>query len=386
MWFLYTALFKLELFNQDKLEGDIFDIPEVDVSFVEIFLLNLEVNKATGLDNISAKFLKYCAKSISPIVCKLMNVCIDTNSFPSDWKCAKVSPLFKKGKKEFLCNYRPISILPVLSKCLEKHIHVHFYNFLNVHNLISDSQSGFRANHSCQTALTNITNTWYDAIDKGLLTGVLFLDFRKAFDLVNHQILLSKLKLYGCSSKTVEFFQSYLSGRFQILNFKNTLSDSLPLSVGVPQGSILGPLLFILYVNDLPLATNHCSLYMYADDTAAQTHAKSLDIVNQYLSDDAKLVSKWCDINKMCINTEKTKAMLVTTSQRKCKLKDDLSVLINNVNIENVNNEKLLGVTIDSCLSWDQQFTNICKKDIMSDFSDEKVETIFKSVILYDIL
>ena len=190
-------------------------------------------------------------------------------------------------------------------------------------------------------------------MDIGVLNGLLLVDLRKAFDLVNHSILLSKLQIYGCSSSTVQWFASYLSDRFQCTNFKGTLSDPLPVSIGVPQGSILGPLFFLLFINDLPLfLPQNSTLTMFADDTSITQSSSTILELNARLNRDASGVFAWANLKDMALNTSKTKSLLITTPQKFHRLNDhSLKVMINGKLIEQVQHAKLLGVTLDCHLT-----------------------------------
>ncbi len=178
-------------------------------------------------------------------ITKLCNLSLETGEFPDKWKEAKVTPLFKGGDKEQCSNYRPISVLPILSKIIEKHVYIHLYEFLQRHELLVKSQFGFRKNHSCQTALIALTEKMYEAINERKYFGMVQLDLSKAFDLVNHSLLIQKLKLYRCDDSSIKWFNSYLSNRTQRVRIKQTLSEPKPITAGVPQGSILGPLFFL---------------------------------------------------------------------------------------------------------------------------------------------
>ena len=287
---------------------------------------------------------------------------IKSGIFPDIWKTAKVVPIHKKGSTQDRGNFRPISILSTLSKLIERHIHSAFYAFLKANNLLHLAQSGFRHLFSCESALANIINKWTEAIDDDKLVGVILLDLRKAFDLIDHDILLEKLKLYKCSESTMTWFKSYLFERNQCTTFKGNISDKLPITTGVPQGSILGPLLFILFINDLPLAVKNSEIDMYADDSTATSTADTTDQLNNNLNADAENINNWCEDNRMAANTTKTKAALITTWQKRLSLPEDqrqLQVSMNGESLENVTSDKLLGVTIDHNLSWKQHIQNI---------------------------
>ena len=266
-----------------------------------------------------------------------------------------MTPRHKAGPCLDPGNFRPISVLPTLSKLLKRHVHNHLTDLLNSCDLIYGKQSGFRAFHSCQTALIQLIDCWSSHMADRDLIGVILLDLRKAFDLVNHKLLIGKLKIYGA----LDFFCDYLNGRSEIVNFNGFISGKTDVTVGVPQGSILGPLLFMLYINDLPLTTRNCKATMFADDSTFHTTAKSTGVLETFLNSEMDNISDWCKQNRMCPNSGKTKCMLVTTSQKRTRLvKKDLDVFLDNTRLDNVDSEKLLGVIIQNDLSWTNLFKN----------------------------
>ena len=257
--------------------------------------------------------------------------------------------LAKNGPRDDTNNYRPISVLPVVSKLLEKHVHDSLMDYLSSNSLLHSTQSGFRPNHSCETSLLQMINTWLDAINSSQMIGMVMIDFRKAFDLVDHTLLLKKLKYYKISEETISWFSSYLLGRNQKVFVNNVLSESENVICGVPQGSILGPLLFLIFINDLPLNINNVLTDLYADDTTLYYIDKSEAYIEQQLQCALLKLSEWCKENGMLINTTKTKVMLITTPQRRFYLNNyNPQLTYNNEQLSVVACEKILGVFIDN--------------------------------------
>jgi hypothetical protein len=344
---------KLSKFVQSKIHSSVsYKIPLMEEEKVSKLLSNLDVTKSTGIDGVSAKLLKLGASVLTKSITTILNISIKTGKFPSAWKIARVTPIHKSGNKSVKNNYRPISILATLSKPLERHIHDSLYQYLSDNHLLYVAQSGFRSLHSCETALTRMVDQWTTNIENGLLNGVVLLDLRKAFDLVDTDVLLEKLGIYKCDSIALNMFKSYLQGRSQRVCFKGKTSDPKTVTHGVPQGSILGPLLFILFMNDLPLYIES-PLDLYADDSTLNASGKTIEEVEIKLNLDLEKIHLWCKNNKMVLNTSKTKVMFITTYQKLTHLpKSDLNVTYNNVNLENVQSEKLLGVVVDNRLTW----------------------------------
>ncbi len=260
-------------------------------------------------------------------------------------------------------NFRPISILPLLSKPIERHIHKHLLNFLTEHNLLCQSQSGFRPQHSCHTALAKLCDNWLSAINNSEVVGAVFLDLKKAFDLVNHNILLKKLSLYTANSPFVSLFKSYLELRSQSVYVNGEYSNEGIVRCGIPQGSILGPLLFSIFINDLPLhiTSNKVNCDMFADDTSLNTSDKDTDTVQNELQRSINEASDWCDNNAMILHPAKTKSMLLTTRQKHQLRPLHLNLSLKDSHIEQVHEHRHLGVIIDDEFSWRPHIIGTCK-------------------------
>ena len=226
-----------------------FNFKEITTDFVKNELLDIDCKKAVGLDGLHPKLLKVGAEFISEPLTFLYNRSLTTSDIPLDFVTARISPIHKGGTYE-INNFRPISVLPVLSKILEKAVHKQLYAHLDEHKLLSSHQSGFRPSHSTATCVTDIVDYLLENMNTGQVTGAILLDLKKAFDVIPHKKLLEKLPYYGVRIKELKWFENYLIGRKQCVSISQCFSDFVTLKSGMPQGSILGPLLFCLYIND----------------------------------------------------------------------------------------------------------------------------------------
>ena len=252
-----------------------------------------------------------------------------------------------------------ISILPTISKIFERHVNKHLMAYLNKYSLIHETQSGFRQKHSCQTALVNLIDQWMACIDRGDIIGSLFLDFRKAFDLVNHNILIKKLSVYKIRNQSLQWFISYLESRQQTIDSGQGMSIRSLIRSGVPQGSILGPILFLLFINDLPLLLKNCHVDFFADDATAHTSNIDIESINAQLQSDFSIAVSWSKQNKMPINYDKTTYMVLGAKKR-IKDADHLVLKADNHTIDKVTKQRLLGIIIDDHLTWTAHIDYLC--------------------------
>ena len=314
-------------------------------------LKSINPSKAPGLDNIAGKFLKEGAVVLARPLTQICNFSISSSIFPDKCKHAKLKPLFKKGPTTEAKNYRPISLLPLVSKIIEKVIHDQTQKYLDENKIIYKYQSGFRPNHSTNSCLSYLCNKVQQGFEKGMLTGMILIDLQKAFDTIDHQIFLKKIKYLGFSNSAINWFRSYLENRTFSVQVEDSLSSPGDLKCGVPQGSILGPLLFLLYVNDMSQAVK-CDLLLYADDSCLVFEGENINEIENRLNNDFNMLCDWFVDNKLSIHfgEDKTKAIVFGTN-RKMKNIRELEIKHGDIKIKQYPQVVYLGCILDSRLS-----------------------------------
>ena len=334
-----------------KLEGKFFSFTPVTEETILKMLLTTNPSKAAGLDNLAGKYLREGASVLVTPVTKICNLSIRLSTFPDKCKIAKLKPLFKKGSKTETKNYRPISLLPLISKIVEKVIFDQTQIFLDKNQIIYKYQSGFRSNHSTNSCLSYLSNKVLTSFDQGMITGMILIDLQKAFDTIDHKILLKKMKHLGFSDETIKWFESYLANRIFKVNVGDEYSGPGDLSCGVPQGSILGPLLFLLYVNDMPQSVS-CDLLLYADDSCLVFTGKDIDKIETQLNNDFNSICDWFVDNKLSIHfgEDKTKS-IIFGSTRKLKSLRELDIRRGDIKIKQHSEVTYLGCILESTLT-----------------------------------
>ena len=329
-------------------------------------LNKMKTSHGSGHDGIASFYLKIALPVVGGSLCDLFNKSLFAGKFPEDWKIARIAPIFKSGAKDDRSNYRPISVLPFISRLFEKLIFNQFYEYLDANKSLYEHQSGFRLLHSVATALMASTNDWYLNIDNRKYTGLIFIDLKKAFDTVDHEILLEKLKMYGVTDLEHDWFTSYLDNRKQFCRINGSSSDVKGINCGVPQGSCLGPLLFLIYINDLPFSLQKSHVSMYADDTTISLSSKSIGDLQNDLNLDLLKLQDWLHANKLSLNVVKTQSLIIGSGPniRKIESQPDAqpSFSIGDQEIEMIANAKYLGVQVDSQLNWDKHVDTIKTK------------------------
>ena len=342
---------------------------------VEKIISQLKNTKASGMDNLDTYIIKLTKKSIVPSVCHILNLSITSNKFPTKWKLAKIVPLYKgKGSKLDPKNYRPVAILPILSKVLERAMYQQMVAYMDSYNLFNPNHHAYRSFHSTTTAMLQMYTTWLDAIEQGDMAGVCMIDMSAAFNVVDTQLLLEKLKLYGFDREAVQWIWSYLTYRSQAVYIEGSLSSLLPLEAGVPQGSILGPLFYTIFTNELPEVVHEAScpvkniegsaifntqcqecggICCYADESTYTVQCSDPVELSAILTQKYNVIAEFLTANKLKVNDDKTHLLVMSTRQKRVN-RDTSNITINTPTaiITPSKVERLLGAQVHHDMHW----------------------------------
>ena len=311
----------------------------------------INVNKSSNVKNLSSRIIKDAFLGITNIIRYMIQTAFDEGVFPDDWKIANVTPLKKGGDKTNVSNLRPVSILPLPSKIIERILHDRIMFHLERNNLLEPNQGGFRKNHSTMDKIAKFTNDIFEGMNNRQYTTSIFIDLAKAFDTVNHHILLKKLTHLGIKGNLNKLLQNYLTNRKQTTSINNLTSSERNITCGVPQGSILGPLLFLVYVNDLSGILRNCKYQLYADDTVIYDTNIDLSTSKQNLEGNLERFTSWCKGNALTINVKKSKYVVYGLKSQTRKIQHHSILMENNV-LDKVSSYNYLGVNLDMNLNF----------------------------------
>ena len=385
----------------------IFEFRHTTEDYVAKIIDSLKPKYSCGFDGLSVKLLQLIKSEICKSVTLIINQSITTGLFPDYLKIAKVIPLFKKEDATLFDNYKPISILPALSKAVERVIFNQLHEYFKINNLYYDSQYGFRERHSTEFASLELIDRLVCDLDQGETPINIYMDLSKAFDTLNHDILLHKHQYYGIKGPALELFKSYFTNRKQYVELENTKSHFINISTGVPQGSILGPLLFIIYINDITSASPLFRPIIYADDTTLFTtlsilkNSNSTHDLSYNTNNELSKICEWLKINKLSLNAKKTKYMIFHKPQKKLtkymifhKPQKKLTIptlQIDGNELESVNEFCFLCIIFDKHLSWNNHVDKVsCKisqtigvmNRLKNFLSSNILQTLYNSLIL----
>ena len=311
---------------------------------------------ASCIENVSSEVLRDVFLAVPAKVVDMFNTAI----IPDSWKIAQVTPLQKPGNKSMVSNLRPISILPLTSKLIEKIVHNRIYNFCETNKILDPKQGGFRPGHSTISTTSLFLNDIYNAMNNTQITYAVFIDAMKAFDTVNHEILLKKNHKIGIRGNLGSWLKNYLTNRKQCTQANGTVSELTNLTYGVPQGSVCGPLLFLIYINDLSKSLKYSKVSLYADDTVIYTSHNNKDEALRLIQKDLNLLQRWCCMNKLTINCKKNKYCVfgMSFAVKKSKATNDI-LSLNNQILNRVCSYKYFGFTLDEHLNFNKHIEEL---------------------------
>ena len=321
---------------------------------------DIEVMKASGIDKLSSNICKDAFLVLSHQLTYMFNCSLNSALFPDKWKVAKVISLFKGGDRENVGNYRPVSLLPLPGKLLERIVHKRITEFWETNNFLTSDQGGFRKGHSTVATIADLTDELFMQINKGNTTLATFFDLRKAFDTVNMGILKKKLEKSGIRNTVLRWCSNYLTNRFQCTYANGVTSDMLPVTCGVPQGSVLGPLFFLVFVNDVQGALDECGIKLYADDTVLYQSGINCEEAVVNLQGSVNKFANWCEVNSLTINISKTKTMAFGSRQKVKRAKGGTIKLGGEV-LKQVPSYKYLGLILDSTLNYNLHVNQVIR-------------------------
>ena len=315
-------------------------------------------NKTSTINNIPISVIKKISPFISSLLAELFNESIQVGVFPSKLKLGRVIPLHKNGSTTSLKNYRPITTLSVFSKIFEKLVHVRMTSFINRFNIIKSNQFGFQKNKCTSDAILEFLENVYESFDENNYYLAIYLDFSKAFDTISHDILLNKLDFLGFRGPINAWIRSFLTDRHQYVEVGGSVSCSLPITLGVPQGSTLGPLFFILYINDMENILTDMGIIHFADDSTLHVKLPKGANISNMINAELSAIDSWLKVNKLFLNIDKTKYMIFSLKDRP----PDMNILISNTQIGRTDVHKFLGVHIDEKINFGHHISTICSK------------------------
>ena len=338
-----------------------FNLNQINADEVRRALNEIKKATAPGPDGITSFLLKLSSNEICENIAKIIKASINTATYPEHWKRANIKPVYKaKGSKSDASNYRPISLLPILARCFEKLVANQLTNFCNANYIIPKEQYGFCKHSNCEMALLTAVDGWCKAIDGGEVVAALMIDLSKAFDSVSHPKLLVDLLEIGCSLKTVQWFSSYLSIRQQRIEIQGKKTSYLEVTRGVPQGSSLSPLLFNIYLRNLPESINSDS-FVFADDVTLSEHHKSIEMVKQHLSASFYDLKQFCESRELVINSSKTQFIIIKTPSKKLS-PEESTLILDGISFSPLLSVKWLGFTIDRHLTFSEHINTTISK------------------------